>query len=91
MLKQFRKIPKEVEAIQYDGTEKNIEEIKKWLIKKLNYVSQNLKFKVVAGSLVITGNQKTIKLLIDDWLIVEGRLAIVLSEDMFFDSYEEIE
>ena len=90
-MKKYRKNNVEVKAVQYDGTEKTIEEIKELLGER----GENVEFITSIGSnasmnFTLITSTKSYLIYPTDWIIKDDPYFCRASDDVFVNKYTEI-
>lgn len=85
-MKRFRKDNVEVEAVQFDGTEETLNEIKELLGDKADTVDETDDLKTFS----LIGRKKSYTIFRTDW-IVKDHYYFVVSNDVFETMFTEIE
>lgn len=89
-MKKYRKNNTEVEAIQYKGTEKSIEEIRELLPKEAHFSKEySLDHKYKRFDILCRPDYKSI--FETDWIVKDGKYFFVVSNDIFVEMFSEVE
>jgi len=87
MIKKYTKNSIEVEALQYTGTQESMNEVLEWIGDRLIFAGRNEtnpNFTLVSERL-----GREIVIYNNNWIIKDGQLWFVSSDDIFQTMYEE--